>query len=199
MDFEKQETAGMPQVAFKEWAVVCRAFAEGRQALIFRKGGIAEEGGEFRPDHDRFWLFPTYLHQKAGGLKRSAAAMLSAVERERPPAGVVRLTHYVEVPAAFRASRLEGVLALDPYHVWSAETVRQRFAYREAGLHVLPARVYAVPAPIEVPDRPEYDGCRTWVDLGQDIAATGAPVLSDRAFADVLEAIDRAIHPTAAA
>ena len=34
--------------AFKEWAVICRALAEGRQALILRKGGIAEAGGDFR-------------------------------------------------------------------------------------------------------------------------------------------------------
>ena len=27
--------------AFKEWAVICKALAEGRQALILRKGGIA--------------------------------------------------------------------------------------------------------------------------------------------------------------
>jgi hypothetical protein len=186
----------MPQFAFKEWAVVCRALAEGRQALILRKGGIAEEGGVFRPDHAQFWLFPTYLHQKADGLKSPAAARLPEVDRDRPPADVVRLTHYVSVPAAFRAARLEQVLDLDPYHVWSEETVRQRFAYREPGLYVLPARVYAAATPIELPNRPEYDGCKTWVDFKDEIRATGTPVISDRTFADVLEAIDRAIHTT---
>ena len=29
-------------IAFKEWAGVCAALAEGRQSLIVRKGGIAE-------------------------------------------------------------------------------------------------------------------------------------------------------------
>jgi hypothetical protein len=185
--------------AFKEWAVVCRALGEGRQALILRKGGIAEEGGTFRPDHSRFWLFPTYLHQTADGLKPAAAATLPAVERDRPPADVVRLTHYVEVPGAFRAARLESVLDLDAYHVWSEATVRQRFAYRGPGLYVLPARVYAVAAPVEVPNTPEYDGCKTWVDFGRELDAAGTPVMSDRAFADVLEAIDRAVNPVAAA
>jgi len=189
----------VPRFAFKEWAVVCRALAEGRHGLILRKGGIAEENGVFRPDHARFWLFPTYLHQKPDGLKPAAAANLPDVERHRPPADVVRLTHYVEVPAALRAARLEQVLDLDPHHVWSEATVRQRFAYREPGLYVLPARVYAVGSPVDVPNRPEYDGCKTWVDLAEDIPAAGTPVLSDRAFADVLEAIDRAIHPTAMA
>lgn len=186
----------MPRFAFKEWAAVCRAMAEGRQALVLRKGGIAEEGGVFRPDHARFWLFPTYLHQKPDALKPAAAAGLPDVQRQRPPADVVRLSHYVEVPAAFRADRLEQVLELDAYHVWSEATVRQRFAYRGPGLYVLPTRVYAAADPVEVPNRPEYDGCKTWVDFGADIPAAGVPVVSDRAFADILEAIDRAIHPT---
>ena len=189
----------MPRFAFKEWAIVCRALAEGRHTLILRKGGIAEEGGVFRPDHARFWLFPTFLHQTADGLKPAAAAGLPDVERQRPSTDIVRLTHYVEVPAAFRADRLEQVLDLDGYHAWSEATVRQRFAYREPGLFVLPARVYAIAGAVDVPNRPEYDGCKTWVDFGAEVPAVGTPVLSDRAFADALEAIDRAIHPTGTA
>jgi hypothetical protein len=189
----------VPRFAFKEWAVVCRALAEGRQAVILRKGGIAEEGAVFRPDHARFWLFPTYLHQNPDGLKPSAAAWLSDVERDRPPAEVIRLTHYAEVPGAFRADRLEQALDLGALHVWSDATVRQRFGYRQPGLYVLPARLFAVAKPIEVPNRPEYDGCKTWVDLGTELPAAGTAVLSDRAFADVLEQLDRAIHPSARA
>lgn len=189
----------MSRFAFKEWAVVCRALAEGHQAVILRKGGIAEEGGVFRPDHARFWLFPTYLHQRPEGLKPATAAWLSDVEQDRPRADVVRLTHYVDVPGVFRADRLNQVLDLDALHVWSAATARQRFAYREPGLFVLPARVYAVSTPIEVPNRPEFEGCKTWVDVGTAVPTTGLPVLSDRAFADVLEAVERAIHPTGVA
>lgn len=186
----------MPRFAFKEWASVCQALAEGGQALILRKGGVAEEGGVFRPDHGRFWLFPTYLHQSADGLKPAAAATLPAVERDRPPDGVVRLTHYAEVPAAFRADRLDAVLELDPLHVWSEGTVRQRFAYRQPGLYVLPTRVFAAESPVEMANRPEWDGCRTWVDLGEEVPVRGTPVLSDRQFADVLEGIDRVLCPS---
>jgi hypothetical protein len=189
----------VPRFAFKEWAVVCRALAEGRQAVILRKGGIAEDGGAFRPDHAQFWLFPTYLHQAPDGLKPAATARLSEVERDRPPADVIWLTHYVEVPGVFRADRLDQVLDLDGLHVWSESTVRQRFAYRQPGLYVLPTRVYAAEKPVEVPNRPEYEGCKTWVDLGAELPATGRPVLSDRTFADMLEQIDRAIYPSARA
>jgi len=45
--------------ALKEWAVTCRALAEGRQAILLRKGGIGEAGGAFQVEHTRFWLLPT--------------------------------------------------------------------------------------------------------------------------------------------
>jgi hypothetical protein len=184
----------MPRFAFKEWAVACRALADGRQAIILRKGGIAEEGGVFRPDHTRFWLFPTYLHQSPDGLKPDAAR-LPEIERDRPPADTMRLTHHVEVPGVFWVNRLEQALDLHSFHVWSEATIRQRFAYRRPGLFVLPVRVYAATPPVEVPNRPEYEGCKSWVDLGVEIPPAGTPVLSDRVFADVLEAIDRTLHP----
>ena len=47
--------------ALKEWAVICRALAEGRQSLLLRKGGIAEAGGAFQVEQPRFWLLPTYV------------------------------------------------------------------------------------------------------------------------------------------
>ena len=67
----------MLQHAFKEWAVICKALAEGRQAIILRKGGIAEEGETFRLEHKQFWLFPTYLHQQETGIKPEAHALLA--------------------------------------------------------------------------------------------------------------------------
>ena len=189
----------MPRFAFKEWAVVCRALAEGRQAVILRKGGIAEEGGVFLPDHTRFWLFPTYLHQNPDGLKPGDAGRFPEIDCDRPPADTVRLTHYVAVPGVFRADRLDQVLDLASFHVWSESTVRLRFAYRQPGLYVLPARVYTAPDTIEVANRPEYEGCKTWVDLGIEFPEVGVPVLSDRAFADVLDAIGRSMYPTGVA
>src|SRR5262245_49882113 len=92
--------------AFKEWAVICKALAGGQQALILRKGGIAEAGGDFRVEHTRFWLFPTYVHQQEGGLREEALPLLKEVEAERPPAEVVRLSHFAEVTGAYHVHNL---------------------------------------------------------------------------------------------
>jgi hypothetical protein len=188
----------MLRIAFKEWAVVCRALAEGRQALILRKGGIAETGGQFTPEHNRFWLYPTYAHEHLAGIKPEAAGLLGASEAERPPAGTLRLTHFATVSGVYYVQQLFGALLLDDLHIWSEATVRQRFAYRSPGLYVLPVRVYRAAAPIELPERPEYAGCRTWVDLERDLPTEGAtPVLSDAAFEALLQTLDLRLTPTA--
>ena len=51
-------------VAFKEWAITVRALAEGEQLLTLRKGGIREENKHFEIEHDRFFLYPTFDHQR---------------------------------------------------------------------------------------------------------------------------------------
>ena len=184
--------------AFKEWAVVCRALAEGRQAVILRKGGIAESGGEFQVEHTRFWLFPTYVHQQRTGIVEDAAPLLEEAEAERPPEGVVRLTHFVEVPGVYHVHDLPTAWRLAGLHCWSQDTVQARFAFRTPGLFVLPARVYRAAQAFEIPDTPEYAGCRSWVELDHELPTEGAvPVLGDEAFRDVLRALDRLLEPTA--
>jgi hypothetical protein len=167
----------MLRTAFKEWAAVCRAIADGRQSVLLRKGGIAEVGGEFRPEHSRFWLYPTHFHeQQRSGLKPAALPLIDAVEADRPPAGTIRLSHYVDVTDVRFADSLDAALALDDQHVWSADTVRQRFHYRTPGLYVLTIRAFAV-EPVLVPERPEYAGCKTWVELVDAVNDAGVPVL----------------------
>ena len=75
----------MLQTAFKEWAVICPALAQGKQALILRKGGIAETSEDFQLEHTRFWLFPTYTHQQRDGIKPEAVPLLEEAERAKEP------------------------------------------------------------------------------------------------------------------
>lgn len=174
----------MGAVAFKEWAVICRALAAGRQSVILRKGGIAETGGEFRPEHPRFLLLPTYFHeQQRAGIKPEYLPELDAAEADRPPPGTLRFTHVADVTAVRKLTDLSAALAIDPAHAWTPETVRQRFHYRAPGLYLMTVRVSALPAPVEVRDRTEYAGCKTWVELADDVPIAGAtPVLTDAVF-----------------
>lgn len=188
----------MLKVAFKEWAVMCRALAEGRQALILRKGGIAEKEGAFRMEHIRFWLFPTYVHEQRVALQPEAAPLLEQVEAERPPAGMIRLTHFAEVAGVYHVHELLGALLIQSLHLWSEETVRARFVYRTPGLYVIPVRVFRAAEAFELTDLPAYAGCRSWVELERELPTAGAtPILDDAAFRDILGTLDRLLNPTA--
>jgi hypothetical protein len=190
----------MLRYAFKEWAVICRALAEGRQALVLRKGGIAEASDEFRLEHTRVWLFPTYTHQQQKGIKPEALPLLEQAEAEKPARGVVRLTHFAEVSGVYEVLGLAPALLLGHLHLWSEETVRARFAYRRPGLYVLPVRVYRAREAFELPNLPVYDGCRSWVELETALPTDGAlPVLDDEAFRELLRSLDTVLNPTALA
>lgn len=190
----------MLQHAFKEWAVICKALAEGRQAIILRKGGIAEKGDVFELEHQRFWLFPTYVHQQREGIKEEALALLEQAEAEQPPAGTIRLSHFAEVHGIYQVHNLPAALMIQGLHVWSEKTVEARFHYRRPGLFVMPVRVYRAPQPVALADTSYYAGCRSWVELERELPDEGAtPVLDDAAFRDVLRRLDFLLNPTALA
>jgi hypothetical protein len=190
----------MLTVAFKEWAAVCRALAEGRQSLILRKGGIAEENGEFRPEHPRFWLYPTYFHAQESGLVPDANSLIAAALANKPPTGILRLTHFAEVTDVHFVDTLDTALALEGLHVWSSDTIHQRFHYRTPGLYVLTVRVFRAETPIEVPEHPAYAGCKTWVELdsgARDLPAT--PVIDDDNYIYTLVDIGRRLSTASGA
>ncbi|HYT95059.1 MAG TPA: DUF1802 family protein [Gemmataceae bacterium] len=187
--------------AFKEWAVICKALAEGKQALILRKGGIAEADDNFAIEHTRFWLFPTWTHQQQpAGLRPEALPLLEQVELERPPSGKVRLTHFAEVTGIYHVHSLVSVLLLAHLHLWSEETVRKRFAYRTPGLFVLPVRVWRAAEAFELPDTAYYQGCRSWVELERELPTEGAtPVLPAEKMDDLHRSLDLLLNPIALA
>lgn len=188
------------RIALKEWAVVCRALAEGRQAILLRKGGIAEERGDFTVEHTRFWLFPTYVHQQREGILPEALSLLEQAEAEQPPADVVRLGHFAEVAGIYWLHDIVSALRLTGLHCLSPATVESRFRYRRPGLHVLALRVYRAAQAVELPLTTGYAGCKSWVELEQEVATVGAvPVLGEEAFRDVLSALERLLEPTALA
>jgi hypothetical protein len=186
--------------AFKEWAVICRALAEGKQALILRKGGIAETSGDFQVEHTRFWLFPTFVHQQKDGIRPEALPLLERAEAERPPSDTVRLTHFAEVTGIYHVHELVPALLLAHLHLWSEDTVRKRFEYRTPGIYVLPVRVYRAAEVHELPDTAEYQGCRSWVELDRALSTAGAmPVLPESDLKDLHQNLDLLLNPTALA
>ena len=182
------------KTAFKEWAVVCQALAAGQQALILRKGGMVEEGGEFRPDHPEFLLFPTYAHQSLDSVVGDARSLLEKVAAEEPEVGEVVLRHYAVVADALRVKNLPSVLRLRGQHIWSDEVVEERFHRWRDAIYALVVRVYRLPQTVTLPLEEDYTGCKSWVELSRDVPVEGSsPVLTDDQFAFKHSAIRAAL------
>lgn len=171
------------RIAFKDWAAICAALGEGTQTLILRKGGIHEGSEGFHVEYPEFWLFPTYLHEASGSLEPEAAPFLARAEAERPRDGMLRLAQYAVVSDVTEV-RNEALLAnLAGLHLWSPQTVADRFHYRQPGLFVLTVRIYSRREPYLISDSPHFGGCRTWVELPRELATEGlSAVLGDEEF-----------------
>ncbi len=78
----------------------------------------------------------------------------------------------------------EELEALDPHHVWTHEYAESRLKWRpKKPLTVLVLRTCLLPELVELACRPEYGGCKSFIDLLQEIpTASARPVLDDAAF-----------------
>jgi hypothetical protein len=177
--------------ALKEWAVVVRALEAGEQLVILRKGGISEVGNEFRIEFPEFLFYPTYEHQKAESLLSNFESVLEWTQQEAPPANVVRIGSFARVTDSFDILSESQVAALRPYHIWSDVYAMERLHWRPTKpLAALALRVYKLPNEVELPFRPTYRGCTSWVTLEQEISLADAkPVLSDAEYSQRVESL----------
>ncbi len=195
-------------IAFKEWAVTVRALAEGEQLVTLRKGGVRETDKHFKLDHDRFFLYPTFDHQRNDLVRESHQPELHRALEEgvwadgeptihqiqrgiglQPP-DRVRIRAWAEVAAHYTITDPRTVDALSPFYVWTPDYAEKRLEWkRRHPLHVLLLRTYRIPRPVTVKVKDEYGGCRSWLELQRDLPFEGTPVLSDEEFDRAAEEI----------
>lgn len=185
-------------IAFKEWSVICEFLARGKQSIILRKGGISEDAGQFEPKHKQFWLFPTRTHQQLADIQPvhhdECQPWLTENDTDEDS---VAIQYYASVEGIYFVRELLTAQLLAHLHVWSDDAVDKKFHYRNPGLYVLMVRVFQVPSVHWVTNSPEYRGCKTWIELVDDLPTQfSSPVLSDQAFDDLRENLDRLLNPT---
>lgn len=173
-------------VGLKEWAVAIRALDRGEQVLILRKGGISEERKEFTVEHDAFFLYPTYEHQQVGQMQPRFHDELARVLAAPRDPQTVTIANWAAVVAAYPIPATDEALAdaLAAHTLWTPEYIRERLRWRpKKPLFALLLRVYRLREPRAIPYRPEYGGCKSWLELDAGLAGAAVdPVLSDAAF-----------------
>lgn len=163
--------------AFKEWALIVDALGKGKQNLILRKGGIAEEGPEFNLKAKKFLLLPTQFHQSKDLIKPSWQNLLDG-SRFQIDEHHVWLEYFAEVVDTRLLSDWEALKKLANFHAWTEEAIREKFNRWEKSIHLLIVQVSRLPQPVNLLMRPEYAGCKSWVELEETIPLEGSPVIN---------------------
>lgn len=173
-------------MTLKEWAVVIKALDEGKQVLLLRKGGISEPSGAFRVEHDEFFFYPSYEHQKAHLIKPEYHGDLQEVLRGWASGqGRLPISHFARVTDVLQIWGEAAVQRLSPHYIFTENYAQERLHWNpSAPLYVVFVRVYRLPAPQVIAIKPEYNGCTSWIPVSEALDASGAtPVLGDAAYA----------------
>jgi len=177
----------MESIGFKEWSLVCDALGGGTQSVILRKGGIAEGRGGFSFGHREFFLFPTFFHEQIAKV-RIAPTDIPA------PSNTVAIRWYAKVERVLRISSLAIAEALAPWHILSAEVVRERFGYKgDDGLNVAFVRAFEISPVWIVQNEKRFAGCRSWIDLPPPPEMKMRAVLDDSAHTTLRARFDQIV------
>lgn len=179
-------------LSLKEWAVAIKALGEGKQIITVRKGGLYEETRDFKLEHDTFYLYPTYEHQKAEMVKPEYHADLEAtLSNWSPEKTTVEIQYFAHITDDVEVLDEAVIRSLAPYHIWTDNFADVRLHWKKKNpLHILFARVYKLEKPLEILIDEAYKGCKSWHNLLQDVPQGGfAPVLSDEEYAAKCEEI----------
>lgn len=169
--------------ALKEWAVAVDALEAGKTILLLRKGGIREEGNHFKVAHNEVLLYPTFEHQKPDLLKPEYAEQVTPVPSGWHPE-TIQIRAWAKITDIFMVSFEPSIQALLPFHVWNEQFAIDRLKWKpRQPIYILLLRTYKLSQPQEIPYRAEYGGCKSWIDVKEDISvANTTPVLTDTEY-----------------
>ena len=185
--------------AFKEWAIVVDALMRGEQIIILRKGGLIEGRGGFQVEHPEFLLFPTLFHQQRESVLPRFRTRFDEIAHLFPEPSVVRLECFARVVDWRRLESLGQARALHGLHIWREEVIEERFDWSQSKqIHVMAVRIFRLAKPVELEMRESYGGCKSWIELAEDVSTMDAyAVLDDKAFAAQLLLFHKALEPVA--
>ncbi len=175
------------------------ALGRGEQIIILRKGGISEGRGGFQVDHPEFLLFPTLFHQQRESVLPQAQARYDEIAPAVNP-DESRIEFLANVVEWRRLDSLSDAERLRGQHIWRDEVVAQRFEWGKGkNIFAMAVRIFRLPQAVRLPMSSSYGGCKSWIELEQDIdLSRAAPVLSESDFGEKLGKFNAALHAVGA-
>jgi hypothetical protein len=182
---KKHESDSNSVAALKEWAIVCKAAEEGKQVLLFRKGGIMEYRNGFELKHKNFFLFPTFEHQSMDSIRDEYKQKLKNLDRPVHTAtykntrsissiknnsdeaqNVTNIDLFVEITYLSAIDDINKLEKLEKFHIWNNEYVKMRFNYNpKKPLYLILLRTYKLNDTIKINNKPEWSGCKSWIQV----------------------------------
>ena len=160
----------MSMLALKEWAIICRALEEGKQSILLRKGGVLEYKKGFEISQKIFLLYPTFEHQSKEYLQPNYLENFELLVEGKDSItnndklNTIRILASIEEIHEFCD---ETTLSkLEKYHIWNERYVQSRMNYNpKKPMNALFLRVYKLPKPISIDVKPEWAGCKSWIEI----------------------------------
>ncbi len=154
------------KITLEEWVVTLDALDKGKKTILFRKGGIQEEGREFRNDHY------TLLNNRNRSNK-------------------VAINNWATISQVFEVTQIEQIEVLSPYYIWTTDYLRKRLNWRpRKPFYMMILKIYRLSQPKVIETIPEYSCCKSWVNLDEELFLEEAkPVLNDNNFNQIVEKI----------
>ncbi len=179
--------------ALKEWATVVKALENGDQTVLLRKGGILETASGFQVESKKFALYPTFEHQDNASLKSPFYQYLADVREQKPGDGTNRITSFAEVLDECDISSMQKIEDLTSFHIWSDSYMVERMNWMpQKPMKAIFLKVHKIP-PIEIQVLPEYNGCKSWIELNVN-SETGRAVLDEAKLLQKLSEFRRIVN-----
>jgi hypothetical protein len=177
--------------ALKEWSAAVHAMLDGRQTVLLRKGGIHEK--RFAVTASQFLLFPTVAHSHAERVRPEHRDLLDAAASDSSDDSLV-IRAGAKVVAAVEVNRPDALEEIAPFHIWTAESVRDdRLDFRpKHRLTVLVVQASPLVEALRLVRTPEYAGCKSWVPLPAD-PIWAAPVHGDAALQEIASRVRESV------
>ncbi len=168
--------------ALKEWAVVIRALEQGKQFVLFRKGGILDQG--FNISNTKFALFPTFEHQHKDYVREEFHYLFDNLETN-----VIRSAATID--KVYETFDKDKLLRLSKYHIYNEDFIDYRLnTYKDKPVKVLIVKSYRLEEPFIIEDKPEYKGCKSWVSIDNILKVREEPLISNITFDKIVREIE---------
>lgn len=172
--------------ALKEWDIAIQALEQGKTIMLLRKGGIREQGGKFKVDHEKILLYPTFEHQNPTLLKPEYENFVQPVVSGWHPE-TVKISSFAEITNILLWNNAQNeslINSLIKYHIWNQAFIRDRLQFKpDKPLYILLLRTYKLSKIYDIPYHPSYGGCRSWIELQKMISLENMlPVLTQEDY-----------------